>query len=125
MPWMTAPAAVASVPYRAIDATDPSVLHSGYYLLLGGGIAAAFGLRMLFRIGWSVNLPKLVAIGAIAGSVLVIAVEAVAYGWINDQITAYSADYGSGFAMGYGLYVGLGAGVVSALGGLMGLIGRR
>jgi len=82
---------------------------------IGGGIAAACGLLLLLRVGRSTSLPMLLGIGAIAGGVLVVAVEAVAYGRINDTIN---------LSIGYGLYVGIGAGVVGALGVLLGLFNR-
>jgi hypothetical protein len=125
LPWITAPASYGSATYRAIDATDLSTLHSGYYPLIGGAIAAVFGLLLLLRIGLGASQPKVAGIGAVLGGLVVIAAEAVAYGWINDQITAYTAQDGAGFAIGYGLYVGLGAGIVGALGGLMVFLGRR
>jgi hypothetical protein len=106
-----------------MDSTDMSDLASGYYIVIGGAIAAACGLLLLMRIVNSPSLPMLLSLGAIAGGVLVVAAEFVAYGRLHDSIGLYGSSLG--FAIGYGLYVGAGAGVAAALGGLLGLAGRR
>jgi hypothetical protein len=108
-----------------MDATDMSDLACGYYLLIGGGIAAACGLLLFLRIAGSTSMPQLLGTAAIAGGVLVVAVEAVAFGRINDVITLSNSFGESGVAIGYGLWVGIGAGVVAALGGLLGLANRH
>jgi hypothetical protein len=113
LPWINDSSGTFNL--KPIDATDMSSLACGYYLLIGGGITAACGLLLLLRVGRSTSLPILLGIGAIAGGVLVVAVEAVAFGRINDTIN---------LSIGYGLYVGIGAGVVGALGGLLGLFNR-
>jgi hypothetical protein len=124
LPWIIDSSGRFSL--KPIDATDMSDLACGYYLLIGGGIAAACGLLLLLRIGRATSLPLLLGIAAIAGSVLVVAVEVVAFGMINDTINRASglgADTGT--SIGYGLWVGLGAGVLGALGGVLGLFNRR
>jgi hypothetical protein len=121
LPWMTGSGASAN----AMDATNMAILECGYYLLIGGGIAAACGLLLLLRIGNAPSLPMLLGLGAIAGSALVIAVEVLAFGKLNDAVTAANAyGYGASVSLGFGLWVGIGAGVVAALGGVMSL-GRR
>jgi hypothetical protein len=124
LPWINDSSGRFSL--RPIDATDMSDLACGYYLLIGGGIAVACGLLLVLRVRRGTSLPLLLGIGAIAGSALVLAVEAVAYGRITDTINRASglgAD--TGISIGYGLWVGTGAGVVGALGGLLGLFNRR
>jgi len=121
LPWMTG----GGESINAMDATNMAILECGYYLLIGGGIAAACGLLLLLRIGNAPSLPLLLGLGAIAGGALVVAVEVLAFGKLNDAITAYSTFGYEGVAsLGFGLWIGMGAGVVSALGGVMSL-GRR
>jgi hypothetical protein len=121
LPWMTG----AGASMNAMDATDMTILECGYYLLIGGGIAAACGLLLLLRVGNVPSLPLLLGLGAIAGGALVIAVEALSYGKLNDAVTAANAyGYGTSISLGFGLWVGIGAGVVAALGGVMSLSRR-
>jgi hypothetical protein len=121
LPWMTG----SGVSVNAMDATNMAILECGYYLLIGGGIAAACGLLLLLRLGNTPSLPMLLGLGAIAGGALVIAVEVLSFGRLNDAVNAFNAyGYGSGASLGFGLWVGIGAGVVAALGGVMSL-GRR
>jgi hypothetical protein len=111
---------------KPIDATHMSDLACGYYLLIGGGVAAACGLLLLLRVGRSTSLPLLFGIGAIAGGVLVVAVEVAAYGMINDTISLVSGlGVKTEIGIGYGLWVGAGAGALGASGGLIGLFNRR
>jgi len=56
-----------------MDATDMTILECGYYLLIGGGIAAACGLLLLLRLGNVPSLSVILGVGAIAGGALVIA----------------------------------------------------
>jgi hypothetical protein len=114
LPWIEGSPGPSSL--RAIDATDMSDLACGYYLFVGGGMAVACGLLLLLRVGKSTPLPLLLAIGAFAGSALVLAVEAAAFERINGVMD---------LSIGYGLYVGVGAGVLGVLGGLLGLLNRR
>jgi len=122
LPWMTGSGASVN----AMDATDMTILECGYYLLIGGGIAAACGLLLLLRLGNVPSLSVILGVGAIAGGALVIAVEVLSFGKLNDAINAFNAyGYASGApSLGFGLWVGIGAGVVAALGGVMSL-GRR
>jgi len=90
------------------------------YMLIGGAIAAVCGVLLLLRVRSGTGLALLLGLGAIAGGALVVAVDVVAYGKINDTINGLS-----GYAIGFGLYVGIGGGVVGALGGLLSLRGRR
>jgi hypothetical protein len=113
LPWIHDSSGLFSP--RAIDATNMADLACGYYLLIGGGIAAACGLLLLLRVGRSTILPMLLGLGAIAGGVLVVAVEVAAWGKTNGAVN---------LSISYGLYVGIGAGVVGALGGLIGLGNR-
>jgi len=121
LPWITG----LGADMKPIDVTDTSTLACGYYLIIGGGIAAACGLLLLMRFGRGTGLPMLFGLGAVIGGGLVIAAEYVAYGKVNDTINAMSG-YGveAGIAVGYGLYVGIGAGIAGALGGLLGLVNR-
>jgi hypothetical protein len=106
-----------------MDQTDMSDLASGYYLVIGGAIAAACGLLLLLRIAKNPGLPMLLALGALAGGILLVAAEVTAYSRLNDTINLYGS-YAS-ITIGYGLYIGIAAGVVAGLGGLMALAGRR
>jgi hypothetical protein len=106
-----------------MDQTDMSDLACGYYLVIGGAIAAACGLLLLMRIATNPSLPMLLSLGAIVGGGVAVAVEFVAYGRLNDSISLYGSN--SGVSLGYGLYIGAAAGVAAAVGGLMALAGRR
>jgi hypothetical protein len=122
LPWISS-SGQSAIP---MDATDMSDLACGYYLLIGGGVAAACGLLLLLRIVSGPSMPVLFGIGAIAGGILVVAAEVVAYGHVSDVINlsnSFGAD--SGVAIGFGLYVGIGAGVAAALGGLLAMANRR
>jgi hypothetical protein len=121
LPWMTG----GGQSINAMDATDMAILECGYYLLIGGGIAAACGLLVFLRLGNVPNLSVLLGLGALAGGALVVAVEVLAFGKLNDAINAYSIlGYSGAVSLGFGLWVGMGAGVLAALGGLM-TLGRR
>lgn len=121
LPWMTG----AGESLNAMDATNMAILECGYYLLIGGGIAAACGLLLLLRLGNAPSLSMLLGLGAIVGGALVIAVEILAFGKLNDSINALNAyGYGTAVSLGFGLWIGIGAGVVAALGGVLSL-GRR
>jgi hypothetical protein len=108
---------------KLIDATDMSRLECGYYLAIGGAIAAACGLLLLFRTS---GMQALLGLGAIAGGVLVVAVEVMTYNQVN-QVSDLANLYGgsSGISYGIGFYLGIGAGAVGALGGLAGLASRH
>jgi hypothetical protein len=120
LPWATSSGTSLMTP---MDQTDLSDLACGYYIVAGGAIAAVCGLLLLMRMAGNPNLPRLLALGAIAGGILVVAAEVTAYGRLNDSFGAFGSAYG--FAIGYGVYVGIAAGVVAALGGLLSLAGRR
>ncbi|MFI5259481.1 MAG: hypothetical protein ACHQ01_07735, partial [Candidatus Limnocylindrales bacterium] len=122
LPWVTQ----SGVAFNGIQATDTSVLYCGYYLIAGGAIAAVCGLLLMMRVGRGSGLHMLLAIGAIVGGIVVVAVEVSAYGYVNDLITGASGfGVDSGYAIGYGLYAGIGAGIAAALGGVLSLLGRR
>jgi hypothetical protein len=109
-----------------IDATDTKTLACGYYLVAGGVIAAVCGLLLLRRsVGPSAN-HLLFGLGAIAAGILVVAVDFVAWRQVQDLLDAMSTFGGSdGISFGIGLFAGVGAGILSALGGLLALSGRR
>jgi hypothetical protein len=101
-----------------MDATkDFGILANGYYLLGGGIVAAVAGLALLLKL--APNMGPLLAILAIAGGGLAIGVEIDAYNKISPQI---NTTFSSGLAIGYGVYVGIGGGVVAVLGGLAALL---
>ncbi len=121
LPWLTG----MGSDMKPIDITDTSTLACGYYVLIGGAVAAACGLLLLMRFGRGTSMPMLFALGAIVGGALVIAAEYVAYGKVNDTINAMGGLAGeAGIAMGYGLYVGIGGGIAGAVGGLLALVNR-
>jgi hypothetical protein len=119
LPWAT----FMDVSTKLIDATDTSKLECGYYLVAGGAIAAVCGLMLLARVG---NMSALLGLGAVAGGILVVAVEVMSYNQVS-QVNDLSNVFGgsAGLSMGIGLYLGIGAGAVAALGGLAGLVSRR
>jgi hypothetical protein len=122
LPWLSG----GGVHGNAIDFNDASIMECGYYLLLGGAIAAVCGLLLLLRVGKGSAPSSLLALGAMVGGILVVAVEVLAYGKVNDLINAYGTYLpGYGVSIGYGLYVGLVAGIVAALGGVVALLNRR
>ena len=83
-------------------------------------LVALGGAAVLLHVGKGRGQDLILALGAIVGGALAIAVDAVAYGKVNDTINGLS-----GYAIGYGLYLGIAAGVVGALGGAMALRARR
>jgi hypothetical protein len=104
-----------------MDATkDFGVLANGYYLLGGGIVAAVAGLALLLKL--APNMGPLLAILAIAGGGLAIGVEIDVYNKISPMLNDYGYGFSSGLAIGYGLYVGIGGGVVAVLGGLAALL---
>lgn len=121
LPWATF-ATYSSVSMKLIDATDMSRLECGYYVLIGGAIAAVCGLLLLGARGMA-GTRMLFGLGAIAGSALVVVVEVMAYNQMNNSVSGYAAS--SGLSYGLGLFVAIGGGVVGALGGLAGLVSRR
>jgi hypothetical protein len=107
---------------KLIDATDTSTLACGYYLVVGGGAAVVAGFLLLLRAGGSAR--PLLGLVAIGGGILVVAVEVATYGQLNDTMGLGSSLGGSLGSLGtagwsYGLYAGAGAGVISAVGGLI------
>jgi putative intracellular protease/amidase len=88
-------------------------LANANYLILGGFIALICGIVMLLGTARNPALRPILAVGAIVGGVLAVAVEATAYNDVSGQI-------GSSY-VSYGIYVGLAAGVVAVVGGLIGL----
>jgi hypothetical protein len=104
-----------------MDATSNfGVLANGYYLLGGGIVAAVAGLALLLKL--VPKLGSLLAILAIVGGGLAIGVEIDAYNYVNPMISSYGYGFSGGLAIGYGLYVGIGGGVVAVLGGLAALL---
>lgn len=95
---------------------DFTVVDNGYYLLAGGIVAAVAGLALLLKL--APKMAPLLAILAIAGGAAVIGVEIAAYDHVGREILTRSG----GLAIGYGLYVGIGGGVVAVLGGLAALL---
>jgi hypothetical protein len=118
LPWAT----FMDTSTKLIDSTDTSRLECGYYLVAGGAIAAVCGLLLLMRTG---SL-QLFGLGALAGGILVVVVEVMTYNQVN-QFSDLANLYGgsAGISYGIGFYLGIGAGVVGALGGLAGLVSRR
>ena len=122
LPWISGMGASSN----AIDNTNMAILECGYYLLIGGAVAAVCGLLLLLRVGKGSGLSALLGLGAILGGALVLLVEVAAYVNINDEINSLGIyGYGSGISIGYGLYLGVCAGAVAALGGLLGMVNRR
>jgi len=118
LPWLTTGSASFMTP---MDATkDFGDLANGYYLLAGGIVAAVAGLALLIRL--APNMAPLLAILAIAGGGLAIGVEIAAYNRINPMLSTYGYSFSGGLTIGYGLYVGIGGGVVAVLGGLAALM---
>jgi hypothetical protein len=112
---------------KLIDATDTSTLACGYYLVVGGVAAVAAGFLLLLRAGGSAR--PLLGLVAVGGGILVVAVEVATYGQLNDSV-GLGGSLGSLGIIGttswsYGLYVGAGAGVVGAVGGLIALAQGR
>ena len=99
---------------------DFNVVDNGYYLLAGGIVAAVAGLALLLKL--APKMAPLLAILAIAGGAAVIVVEIAAYDHVGRLIPTYGYGLSSGLAIGYGLYVGIGGGVVAVLGGLAALM---
>jgi hypothetical protein len=122
LPWITNSTTGFSATRMDMEDASYSVfsLPPVYYLLLGGAIAAICGAAVLLHVGKGRGQDLILALGAIVGGALAIAVDAVAYGKVNDTINGLS-----GYAIGYGLYLGIAAGVVGALGGAMALRARR
>ena len=96
---------------------DFNVVDNGYYLLVGGIVAAVAGLALLLKL--APKMAPLLAILAIAGGATVIGVEIAAYNHIGRLIPTY---FNGGLSVGYGLYVGIGGGVAAVLGGLAALL---
>ena len=119
LPWAT----FMNESTKLIDATDTSRLECGYYLVAGGAVAAVCGLLLLMRTG---SLQMLLGLGALAGGILVVVVEVMTYNQVN-QVNDLANLYGGSGGVSYsiGLFLGIGAGVVGALGGLVGLVSRR
>ncbi len=108
------------------DATDASTLACGYYLLAGGGLVALCGLLLFRGDRTQAGGRVLPGLGAIAGGILILAVELTSYGQVKDIMDAMGAFGGTaGLTFGVGLYLGAVAGATGALGGLLALAGRR
>ena len=99
---------------------DFNVVDNGYYLLAGGIVAAVAGLALLLKL--APKMAPLLAILAIAGGAAAIGVEIAAYDHVGRLIPTYGYGFSSGLAIGYGIYVGIGGGVVAVLGGLAALL---
>ena len=108
---------------KLIDATDASRLECGYYLVAGGAVAAVCGLLLFMRTG---SMQTLLGLGALAGGILVVVVEVMTYNQIS-QVSDLANLYGGsgGLSYGIGFFLGAGAGVAAALGGLAGMANRR
>lgn len=119
LPWAT----FMGTSTKLIDATDTSRLECGYYLVAGGAVAGVCGLLLLMRIG---GMQALLGLGALAGGILVVVVEVMTYNQVN-QLSDLTNLYGgsSGISYGIGFFLGLGAGVAAALGGLAALANRH
>ena len=119
LPWAT----FMGTSTKLIDATDASRLECGYYLVAGGAVAAVCGLLLFMRTG---GMQTLLGLGALAGGILVVVVEVMTYNQIS-QVSDLANLYGGsgGLSYGIGFFLGAGAGVAAALGGLAGMANRR
>jgi hypothetical protein len=109
-----------------IDATDTKSLACGYYLIIGGVVAAFCGLLLLRRSVGPSSSHLLFGLGAIAGGILVVGVEVAAWRQVQDLLDTMNSFGGAdSISFGIGLYLGAAAGALSAVGGLIGLAGRR
>jgi hypothetical protein len=121
LPWATSGSGDSYL--KPIEMTkDMGDLANGYYLIAAGAVAAACGLLLLLGLVKTPGARMLLSLGAIAGGAVVLAVEYVAYGHVNDEITLYGA---SMVSIGYGLYIGAAGGAVAAVGGVLGLVSKR
>jgi hypothetical protein len=119
LPWAVTKSGDSLI--KPIEQTgDTSDLANGYYLVAAGAVAAVCGLILLLGLVKTASSRSLMSIGAIAGGAVVLAVELVAYNHVNDLTTRYAIA-----SIGYGLYVGVGAGVAAAVGGLLGFASKR
>ena len=126
LPWMIYGGQWA----KGIDATQSDLgLANGQYLVGAGALAAVCGLLLLLGVARSAGTRQLLALGAIAGAIGVCVVEAAAFMKMNDIVNATNSLTGglgvdTGFAIGWGIYVGAAGGVIAGLGGLLSLSAR-
>jgi hypothetical protein len=119
LPWAVTTSGDSLI--KPIEQTsDTSDLANGYYLIAAGAVAAVCGLVVLLGLVKTSSSRMLMSLGAVAGGAVVLGVEFVAYNHVNDLTTGFSI-----VSMGYGLYLGAGAGVAAAVGGLLGLVSKR
>jgi hypothetical protein len=97
-------------------------LANGYYLIGAGVVAAVCGLLMFLGVAKSPGQRLGLGLLALAGAIGVGVVEFSAYNKINDLASLVGAD--TGFAIGFGLYVGAGAALVAGVGGLMAMTAK-
>jgi hypothetical protein len=90
-------------------------LANGYYVVVGGALAALCGLALLLGMVKTLNALRIAAIAAIVGGALVIAANAMAYSHVSDAMK------GTPIQMGYGIYVGFAGGIVALIGGALAL----
>ena len=125
LPWMTYGGQWSA----GIDATSSELgLANGDYLIGAGVLAALCGV--LLAVGAAQGSGQmLLGFGAIAGAIGICVVEAAAFMKMSDMVSLFNSfganEAGFAAAIGWGIFVGAGGGLLAGLGGLLTLSVKR